>query len=219
MRRLVARAKVALCVAPVGRLDVDDKRHGPPPWRACARDAPTPRQWRSTPAAACRPQHDVGSSRYRVASMGARRMLTSQQTNFFDTFGFIKLPGLFREDIEEISAGFEEAVAAESARFETYEPLHGEKRRLIIPQFVDTNPRLAPLRTDERVVGMVSSLLGDDFDYAESDGNLLDCETSWHCDVYGSPMAVPAREVALLSRPRTGRLRRPAGRSRNTPFS
>jgi hypothetical protein len=131
-----------------------------------------------------------------MATMGGPTMLTSQQTNFFETFGFIKLPGLFREDIEEISTGFEEAVAAESARFETYEPLHGEKRRLIIPQFVDTNPRLAPLRTDERVVGVVSSLLGDDFDYAESDGNLLDCETSWHCDVYGSPMQY--RHVKLL---------------------
>jgi Phytanoyl-CoA dioxygenase (PhyH) len=128
--------------------------------------------------------------------MGARGTLTSQQTNFFDTFGFIKLPGLFRKDIEELSVGFEEAIAADSARFETYEPLHGEKRRLIIPRFVDSNPRLAFLRTDERVVGVVSSLLGDDFDYAESDGNLLDCETSWHCDVYGSPMQY--RHVKLL---------------------
>jgi hypothetical protein len=41
---------------------------------------------------------------------------------------------------------------------------------------VDTNARLAPLRTDERVVGVVSSLLGDG--YGESDGNILDCETS-----------------------------------------
>jgi Phytanoyl-CoA dioxygenase (PhyH) len=143
-----------------------------------------------------RPLHDVDSSRYRVPSMGARGTLTSQQTTFFDTFGFIRLPGLFRDDIDEISAGFEDAVAAESARFETYEPLHGEERRLIIPQIVDTNPRLARLRTDQRVLGTVTSLLGDDFDYAESDGNLLDCETSWHCDIYGSPMG--DRHVKLL---------------------
>jgi Phytanoyl-CoA dioxygenase (PhyH) len=143
-----------------------------------------------------RPLHDRGSSRYRVPSMSARGTLTSQQTNFFDTFGFIKLPGLFRDDIDEISAGFEDAVAAESARFETYEPLHGEKRRLIIPQVVDITPRLARLRTDERVLGTVTSLLGNDFDYAESDGNLLDCETSWHCDIYGSPMG--DRHVKLL---------------------
>ena len=42
MRRLVAWAKVALCVAPVRRLDVDDKRHGPPLWREF-RDAATRR--------------------------------------------------------------------------------------------------------------------------------------------------------------------------------
>jgi hypothetical protein len=29
-----------------------------------------------------------------------------------DTFGIIKLPGPFRHDIEEISTGFEEAVAS-----------------------------------------------------------------------------------------------------------
>ena len=39
-------------------------------------------------------------------------------------------------------------------------------------------------------------MLGDEFDHAESDGNLLDCETSWHCEVYGSPMQY--RHVKLL---------------------
>jgi hypothetical protein len=86
-------------------------------------------------------------------------------------------------------------------------PLHGEKRRLIIPQFVDTNARLAPLRTDEGVVGVVSSLLGDDFDYAESDGNILDCETSWHCDVYGSPMQYGQVRLWLRALPEEPELR------------
>ena len=35
-------------------------------------------------------------------------MLTPQQTNFFHTFGFLKLPGLFREEFPRIEASFHE---------------------------------------------------------------------------------------------------------------
>ena len=71
---------------------------------------------------------------------------------------------------------------------ETYDPLHGEQRRLIIPQFVTKNARLSRLLDDERVTGIVRSLLGDDYEYAESDGNLFDCESTWHSDMYGAPL-------------------------------
>jgi hypothetical protein len=77
-----------------------------------------------------------------------------------------------------ISIGVRRSDGCRFARVQTYGPLYCEKPRMIIPQVVDTNPRLAPLRTDERVVGVVSSLLGDGYDYGESDGNILDCETS-----------------------------------------
>jgi hypothetical protein len=40
-----------------------------------------------------------------MAAMGSPKMLTSQQTNFFETLGLIKRPGLLREDIQEISTG------------------------------------------------------------------------------------------------------------------
>jgi hypothetical protein len=52
--------------------------------------------------------------------MGARGTLTSQQTNFFDTFGFLKLPGPFRDDIEEVSTGFEEALASRICPFRDF---------------------------------------------------------------------------------------------------
>ena len=117
--------------------------------------------------------------------------LTQQQVRFFETFGFLRIPGLFRDEIDEIVAGFEAVFAAEGhPRMETYVELHGEERRQIIPQFVTKDPRLDRLRADPRVVGIVTSLLGGDHEYAESDGNLFDCESLWHSDTYGAPMLI-----------------------------
>jgi hypothetical protein len=115
--------------------------------------------------------------------------LTAQQVSFFDTFGYLRLPGLFRNESEQISQAFEEVFANDGhPRMETYEELHGEQRRVIIPQFVTKHPMLDRLRDDARVDGIVRSLLGDDYEYAESDGNRFDCESFWHSDTYGAPM-------------------------------
>jgi ectoine hydroxylase-related dioxygenase (phytanoyl-CoA dioxygenase family) len=80
---------------------------------------------------------------------------------------------------------------------ETYVPLHGEERRLIIPQFVTKSDRLARLLDDSRVTGIVASLLGPEYEYAESDGNLFDCESTWHSDTYGAPMRVHHVKVSF----------------------
>jgi Phytanoyl-CoA dioxygenase (PhyH) len=117
--------------------------------------------------------------------------LTPQQVAFFETFGYLKLPGLFADAVDDIIAGFEEVFAAEGhPRMELYEPLHGEERRLIIPAFITKSERLVRLLDDARVVGIVTSLLGQGYEYAESDGNLFDCESTWHSDIYGAPMSV-----------------------------
>jgi ectoine hydroxylase-related dioxygenase (phytanoyl-CoA dioxygenase family) len=117
--------------------------------------------------------------------------LSQAQVRFFETFGFLRLPGLFRDEIDEINTAFDEVFAAEGhPRMETYVELHGEERRQIIPQFVTKHPNLDRLRADPRVVGIVTSLLGVNYEYAESDGNLFDCESLWHSDTYGAPMLV-----------------------------
>jgi Phytanoyl-CoA dioxygenase (PhyH) len=128
--------------------------------------------------------------------------LSAQQVAFFETFGFLKLPGLFRDDVDELVAGFEEIFAAQChPRMETYEPLHGEQRRLIILQFITKNARLARLLDDKRLTGIVRSLLGDDYEYAESDGNLFDCESTWHSDMYGAPLHLHHVKVSFYLDP------------------
>jgi len=115
--------------------------------------------------------------------------LTPQQVTFFESFGFLRLKGLFAADVDEITRGFEDVFAAEGhPRMELYEPLHGRERRIIIPQFITKSPILSRLVNDPRVTGIVSSLLGPEYEYAESDGNLFDCESHWHSDMYGAPL-------------------------------
>jgi hypothetical protein len=116
-------------------------------------------------------------------------LLSPQQIHFFETFGFLKLPGLFADDIDNIVGGFEDLFGNEDQPvWETNEALHGEERRLIIPGFIEQSPRLAPLQHDPRVIGVVESLVGRDHIWASSDGNLFYCESYWHPDDYAAPL-------------------------------
>jgi ectoine hydroxylase-related dioxygenase (phytanoyl-CoA dioxygenase family) len=119
--------------------------------------------------------------------MGA---ITEQQLTFLQTFGFLRLPGLFADEIQEITEAFE-TVFAEPANFrmDMNEPLHRNDRRVIIPMFIDHHPTLARLREDERILGIARTVLGGDAEYAESDGNLAFCHSEWHADTYGAPMS------------------------------
>jgi ectoine hydroxylase-related dioxygenase (phytanoyl-CoA dioxygenase family) len=128
--------------------------------------------------------------------------LTRQQLAFYETFGFLKLPGLVRDEIDVITDAFE-AVFADDAnpRMEYYAELHGQKRRIMIPTFLDKAPVLDALKTDPKIVAVAAALLGENFEYAESDGNLLDCDTSWHCDVYGSPLETRHLKLAFYLDP------------------
>ena len=101
--------------------------------------------------------------------------LTAQQLHFFRTFGFLKLPGAFAAEIDDITAAFEEVWAA-SGR--THDRM---KRSMRIP-FIDQHERLSALLDDPRVSEAVGAILGDDFNYESSDGNYYVGDTLWHSD-------------------------------------
>jgi hypothetical protein len=124
-----------------------------------------------------------------AALVANQYLLTPQQIHFFETFGFLKIPGLFAADIDNIIRGFEDLFGNEEQPvWETKEALHGDARRVIIPGFIEQSPRLAPLQHDPRVVGVVQSLIGRDYKWASSDGNLFYCESYWHPDDYAAPL-------------------------------
>lgn len=125
-----------------------------------------------------------------VSRADASFELTPQQVRFFEAFGFLRLERLFADDVAELIEAFE-AVFADPA-IEKYEmrqqEVHFDQHRVILPAIMDKHPRLAALKSDPRVLGIAHSLLGPDIEYAESDGNLLYCDTAWHCDIYDAPM-------------------------------
>jgi hypothetical protein len=153
--------------------------------------------------------------------------LTPQQKTFFETFGFLRLRGLFAPDVERISRAFDDVFTAraqaesdaagatdggiaallpgeaEAADHEsvsraieqtqvvhTHEHLNFQGHRAILPWFLEICPGLQWLKDDPRVVGTVAGLLGEDFEYFGSDGNILDCDTCWHWDAYNAPLEV-----------------------------
>ena len=95
--------------------------------------------------------------------------LSSQQLQFFDTFGFLSFPGLLADCIDEIIEAFE-AVWTERGGGHGGKPHDGSARSCIVP-FIDQHERLCALLDDPRVEGLLCSLLGDDFNYMSSDGN------------------------------------------------
>jgi hypothetical protein len=106
--------------------------------------------------------------------------LTEQQLRFFDTFGYIGLPGLLADSIGEVTDAFE-AIWAARGGGHGGRPHDGRARSCVVP-FIDQHERLCALLDDERIHGVLCSLLGDDFNYMGSDGNYYVGDTGWHSD-------------------------------------
>lgn len=99
----------------------------------------------------------------------------AQQRDFFETFGFLKLPGLLQPEIATIIAEFEAVFPQLGLRHD------GTKRTMIVP-FVDQRPGLCALLDHPGLLTAVGNVLGPDFNYVSSDGNYYTGDTGWHRD-------------------------------------
>ena len=106
--------------------------------------------------------------------------LTEQQIRSFETFGFLKFPGLFADEIDEIIDAFEQVWTDHGGGYGGRSHDH-EQRSALVP-FIDDSEYLSSLLDDPRIEGIGSSLLGDDFNYMTSDGNFYVGDTGWHSD-------------------------------------
>jgi len=105
--------------------------------------------------------------------------LSQAQIDFFETFGFIKLPQLMSDSVDWITEEFTQTFNGNSL----LKPHDGTKRSCIFP-FIDQREKMNTLLDDSRIEGIGASLLGDDFNYMGSDGNYYTGETGWHRDGY-----------------------------------
>jgi len=125
------------------------------------------------------------------ATHAADYCLSPQQVEFFHTFGFIKLPGLFKAEIDRLIDGFDEAFATrtpdkvikEDPLQETDNPVFKDRKRVVIYHLVEQSDKLRWLAADPRVLGIVKSIMGENYEARPTDGHIFDCDTSWHPDM------------------------------------
>ena len=101
--------------------------------------------------------------------------VTEQQKRFFETFGYLKFPGLVQDDLGSITAEFE-------AVFQQLQIQHDGTKHSGSGHFVDQRAGLCALLDNPNILAAASGLLGDDFNYLGSDGNYYVGDTLWHPD-------------------------------------
>ena len=106
------------------------------------------------------------------------------------------LPGLLSDRIADVEAEFEalweSAVSMDLQDNAAAVPRRGQvmyagelsTSSKCITAFIDRSPRLACLLDDPRVRALGAALLGDDWSFTGSDGNLYRGTTGWHSDGY-----------------------------------
>ena len=105
--------------------------------------------------------------------------LTKEQSRFYETFGFLKFPGLFKDDVGYITDAYEKVFEAE---FRESDREHNYKEKSTIIPFADRSEYLSSLLDGPRIDGVVTSILGVDYGYGTSDGNYYVGDTKWHSD-------------------------------------
>jgi hypothetical protein len=106
----------------------------------------------------------------REDEMSTSQHWTEPQQRFFDTFGFIRFPGLFADQIGAVTDEFE----AVWARLGGHRPIY-------MP-FIDQSELLSSLVDDPRLHDIAVSVLGDDFNYMGCNAHCSVGETGWHHD-------------------------------------
>lgn len=101
--------------------------------------------------------------------------LSQGQRRFFQTFGYLALPGLLREDTSWITDEFENVFRDRGVD-------HDATKRTCIVPFVDQRRRLCALLDHPHIHDVATSLLGEDWNYVGSDGNYYTGDTQWHSD-------------------------------------
>lgn len=140
-------------------------------------------------------------------------MLTPEQVAHFKALGFIILKDLFSpKEIVTISQSFDE-VMEQDRKGEEFE---GQKRHSAMAM-VERHPALRTLIDDDRIHEPVQQLLGDDYMWFGSDGNLYVGDTHWHSDAQKPEIGLGRIKIGFYLDPvseNTGCLRVIAGSHR-----
>lgn len=112
--------------------------------------------------------------------------LTEGQIQFFKVFGYLTLPGLFKEEAKALSDGFNRVMEKQSSTLKEHtHHAHYNNNRSILYQFIEQDAELLELLADKRIQGIAKGLAGDDYNYTAGEANTFTGNTIWHRDSYG----------------------------------
>ena len=105
-------------------------------------------------------------------------MITDEQIAFFRAFGYLVLRQAFdRQETDAIVREFDRLMTSDRQG----QPFGGEKRQSLYG-IAELSPLLTDMVADDRIYGTVATLLGDDFIWLCSEGQLYVEDTQWHPD-------------------------------------
>ncbi|MCC5952024.1 MAG: phytanoyl-CoA dioxygenase family protein [Acidimicrobiia bacterium] len=115
--------------------------------------------------------------------------LTAAEVDRFDTYGYLLLPGLFRDEIEDIRQGFDAVVHEHDLQvvrcdvsYDTAATgLHDAPRRAVLGP-LDRHERLGWLSDDPRTAGIAARLIEGTCERLTDHANLFSCDVHWHHD-------------------------------------
>ena len=111
-------------------------------------------------------------------------MLNADEKAHFEAFGYLVVRELFSGvEAEEFGRGHREIMDEDRGG----RPFTGDRRHGVI-SFAERRPGLSRLVEDDRVYGRIEALLGPDFMWIGSDGNLYVGDTQWHSDSRADPI-------------------------------
>lgn len=131
-----------------------------------------------------------------------RFALSTQQKNFFDTFGYLKIPGLLQDQMPAIGEAFNTLFGMNDQEvIDWMHEAHYMKSRKVLLQFIERRPELGALLEHPVINGIFSSILGDDYLYRASEGNVFTGDTYWHSDLYGAHFKYRHIKILLYLEP------------------
>jgi len=150
------------------------------------------------------------------------RRLDPELARFYETFGFLRLRGLFRDEVDTLSAVFDELVSTYGITgWPNFDP-ERRHRKTVVPDPIAISAEIREFSNDARLLDVVRTLVGNDFTRTGSMATAFHEDTEWHFDSYGVPKGVHTIKTSLyLDRldGRTGALRvLPGTHFRNSPY-
>ncbi|HXW80715.1 MAG TPA: phytanoyl-CoA dioxygenase family protein [Acidimicrobiales bacterium] len=100
-----------------------------------------------------------------------------QDRNFFETFGFLKVPGGIKNELGTVNNEFPQV-------FIDRDVVHRGTERTMVLGFIARREGLSRLLEHPVVEDLLECLLGPGANYIGSDGNYYTGDTKWHADGY-----------------------------------